>query len=699
MNGFLNELAQKFALPLSNPVLVFSLLLFIVLLSPILLRRIKIPSIVGLIVAGVIIGPYGLNFLEKSSAVDLISTIGLLYILFIAGLELDMHEFKATRNKSLLFGFFTFIIPLTLGFPVCYYLLDYDFYASLLIASMFSTHTLVSYPIVSRFGVSKNQAVAISVGGTILTDTAVLIIFAIIMGNNQNRLDYEFWLKLIVSLIVFSAIMFLVIPKMAKWFFYKFEDEKYLHYVFVLSVVFFAAFLAEMASLEHIIGAFVAGLALNKQIPHSSALMNRIEFIGNSLFIPFFLISVGMLVDIKVIFKGEMALLVAFTLTTVALTSKWLAAFFTQKSLNLTSVQRQLIFGLSSSHAAATIAIILIGYQAGILDANILNGTIVLILITCVVSTIVTEKAAKKITFFQENTSYLASKLNQMQSEHILLPIGNISNIEKLLEFALLVKDKKSSFPISILSVVPNTEDAELNILKSRDKIESFVNQAHATENQVNIITIIERNAAAGIARTAREIMADLVIIGWPQLAENQENSIGEKVESITLNTDKTTLVCLLNRPLISHKRIIIFSPPLSEQEVGFRLWLMKIIRLSKELSISIFHFGNRQTQDAARQQIKKNRTVTSIFYTEFEDWENFDLQSENINSNDILILAGARKNSISYSENLVRLTSQFEKYFPQNSKLIIYPQLQKQHYKKEIISWKPKTQKSYKTI
>lgn len=684
MDGFFNELAHKFDLPLSNPVLVFSLLLFIVLLSPILLRQIKIPSIVGLIMAGVIIGPFGFNILEDNSAVELISTIGLLYIMFIAGLELDMNEFKTNRNKSLLFGFFTFIIPITLGFPVSYFLLNYNFNASILIASMFATHTLVSYPIVSKYGISKNQAVAITVGGTILTDTAVLIIFAVLLGNNQGELNKDFWLRLIISLIVFSIILILLIPRITKWFFFKFEDEKYLHYVFVLSVVFFASFLAELAGLEHIIGAFIAGLALNKHIPHSSALMNRIEFIGNSLFIPFFLISVGMLVDLSIILSGHLAFVIAITLSVVALFSKWLAALFTQLSLKLTSPQRQLIFGLSSSHAAATIAIILIGYKSGILDANVLNGTIILILITCVFSSFVTESAAKKITFFQESTSHHASKRDKLQSEHILLPISNFSNIEKLLEFALLVKNKKSNYPLSVLSVVPNNEDAELNILKSKEKLENIVKQAAATEDQVNIITIIERKTAAGIARTAREIMADLIIIGWPQNSVNQENSIGDKVEKITRNTDKTTLVCLFNRPLSSHKQIVVFSPPLSEKEIGFRLWLIKILRLSKELSIPILHYANSSTQDVVRQQVKKNKITSPIFYIEQNDWGNFKLKSEKFHINDILILAGARKNSVSYSEVLLQISFQFENLFPQNSKLLIYPQHNKQLYKKE---------------
>src|SRR5690554_7668738 len=310
MDSIFNHFTDHFQLPLSNPVLIFSIILIIILLAPVLLQRIRVPGIIGLIISGIIIGPAGLNILGASLFVDVFSTIGLLYIMFIAGLELNLNEFRITRNKSVIFGFLTFSVPLSIGFPVCHYLLGYDFYASLLTASMFATHTLVTYPIVSKWGVSKNVAVAITVGGTILTDTAVLLMLAVILGAHAGGLTQEFWIQLGISLILFSAFMFMVIPRIAKWFFEKLESEKHSHYIFVLSVVFFSAFLAELAGLESIIGAFVAGLALNKLIPHSSALMNRIEFIGNSLFIPFFLISVGMVVDVSVILSGPMALII-----------------------------------------------------------------------------------------------------------------------------------------------------------------------------------------------------------------------------------------------------------------------------------------------------------------------------------------------------------------------------------------------------
>lgn len=675
MTDFLKHLLHEFELPLGNPVLIFSLILLIILLSPILLKRLNIPGIIGLIISGVVIGPHGLNILEKNSAIDLFSTIGLLYIMFIAGLELDMNEFKANKNKSLLFGFVTFFFPLAIGFPVCYYFLEYDFNASFLTASMFATHTLVAYPIVSKFGISKNQAVAVTIGGTILTDTAVLIILAVIMGNTTGNLNQEFWLRLGISLSIFSAIMFLVIPKIAKWFFRKLESEKHSHYIFVLSVVFFAAFLAEVAGVEPIIGAFMAGLALNKLIPHSSALMNRIEFIGSSLFIPFFLISVGMLVDTRVIFGGSSALVVAATLTVVALLGKWVAALITQYIFKYSRVQRQLIFGLSSAHAAATLAVILVGYKANILDENILNGTIILILVTCVIASFVTEKAAKRIVVESEddNTDLVAA--NSLNVEHILLPIANSKKIEKLLEFSVLIKDKKSPNPISILSVVSNDEEAELNIVKTRNKLEEFVKQGSATETKVNAITTIDHNITSGVTRISREIMANIIILGWPSRIGLFDKIIGDKTGSLLENTDKTVFVCDLVKPLVLHKRIFVVAPPLAEHENGFNLWIVKISKLAQELSIPLFLNCNEATKKGVDKFLAEMKLTINITITIFDDWDDFLVLARKIDEDDLFVLVSARKGSASYMNLLEKLPSKLDKHFPSNSKFVIYPQ------------------------
>lgn len=675
MIEFFKQFLHEFELPLTNPVLIFSLILLIILLSPILLKKINIPGIIGLIISGVIIGPHGLNILAKNSAVDLFSTIGLLYIMFIAGLELDMNEFKANRNKSLLFGFFTFILPLSIGFPVCFYLLQYDFNASFLTASMFATHTLVAYPIVSKLGIAKNQAVAITVGGTILTDTAVLIILAVIMGSAQGSLNQAFWIKLGVSLAIFSAIMFLVIPRIAKWFFKKLESEKHAHYIFVLSVVFFAAFLAEVAGVEPIIGAFVAGLALNPLIPHSSALMNRIEFIGNALFIPFFLISVGMLVDVSVILSGPTALIVAGTLSVVAIFGKWIAAFFTQIVFKYTKTERQLIFGLSSAHAAATLAVILVGFKAKILDENILNGTIILILITCIVASFATEKAAKKIAICEEEISHEDAGKDQILDEHILIPLAKTSATSSLLDFALLIKDKKSSNPVTLLTIVPNNDQAEKNILKYKKAVDKFVIQASASEVKINTIARIDHNPASGIARTSKEIMSDIVIVGWPRKTGFLDKIFGENVDSIINNIDKSLFICRFPTNFIEEKRLVFICPPFSERGVGFHLLLQKVSRLSQELSIPIVIYADYKTHQTI-QGIANNLRLNAKFgFKSVLEWDNFEAISDEIKPTDLIVSNLSRKGSVSYQSIFERLPQKFEKFFQNNNIILVYPQ------------------------
>lgn len=671
-NSFFEQIAHEFERPFQNPVLVFSVILFIILLSPILLRKLRIPGIIGLIISGVIIGPHGINILEQNSAVKLFSTIGLLYIMFIAGLELDLKEFQRNRNKSLVFGFLTFTIPLIFGFPVCYFLLKYDFTASLLISSMFSTHTMVAYPIVSKFGISKNEAVAITVGGTILTDTAVLVLLAIILSSNNGGLSLAFWLRLAGSLAVFLGIMFYIIPKVTTWFFQKLESEKNSHYIFVLSVVFFAAFLAEISGVEPIIGAFVAGLALNKLIPYSSTLMNRIEFVGQSIFIPFFLISVGMLVDVKILLNGPTAVIIAVTLSVVALIGKWLAAASTSKIFRYSSNQRRLIFGLSSSHAAATLAVILVGFQTHIIDENALNGTILLILVTCLAATLVTENASRRILTGEEEEPEIEYPVHY--SEHIMIPIANLNNTETLLEFALLIKNKKSVNPITILSVVPNDEEAEKNLMRAKKDLQPLVKMASANETKVKIIATIDHNIAGGIIRASREEMTDTIMIGWPRKTGLIERFIETKAALIISRTSKAVYICQFIRPLVGHSKIVISCPPLAELEPGFDVWLPKMHNLAKELSLNVLCYCNAETQKAIGEYFKHHRQKSGFTFTTEFDFEDLQLLQSKVQADDLLIYVAARRTSVSYDNCMENIQEKLDRNFHANSKIIIYP-------------------------
>lgn len=502
-----------FSLPLQNPVIIFSLVLFIILFAPILFNKIKVPHIIGLIVAGVIVGPYGLNLLKRDSSIVLFGTVGLLYIMFLAGLEIDLAEFKKNRKRILVFGLLTFIFPLVFGTLASYYLLGYGFLSSLLLASMFSTHTLVSYPIASKYGVIRNRAVSMTVGGTMITDILALLILAGIAGMTKEDVSSVFWVQLGVSTLIFVGIVFAVFPIVIRWFFKHFDDS-ISQYIFVLAMVFLASFLAEVAGIEAIIGAFFSGLVLNKFVPHSSPLMNRIDFVGNALFIPFFLISVGMLVDVTVLVKGWGALKVAGVILFVALATKYLAAWLTQKIFKLSKAEGTMIFGLSASHAAATLAIILVGYNIitgetasgepiRLLNEDVLNGTILLILVSCGVSSFVVEGASKKLALDQDEqeTNTPADKVN----EKILVSLAYPDMVTQLVDFGIMLKSKKSDTSIYGLNVIDDETAANQNTVASRKIIEKAIAHAAASENSIIPITRYDSSISNGIVYTIKE--------------------------------------------------------------------------------------------------------------------------------------------------------------------------------------------------
>lgn len=674
MNEFWQKLLHEFQTPFQDSVLVFSVILFIILLAPVLLKRLKIPGIIGLIISGIIIGPHGLFLIEKNSAVDLFSTIGLLYIMFIAGLELDLGEFKKYRHKSLGFGFLTFIIPILLGFPVCYYLLGYGFDTSLLTASMFATHTLIAYPIVSRLGIAKNEAVAVAVGGTILTDTAVLIILAIISGNHVGDGSNGLWARLGISILVFLVIVVFIVPRVSAWFFKRLEDEKNSHFIYVLSVVFFCAFLAELSGLEPIIGAFAAGLALNPLIPHTSALMNRIEFVGSSLFIPFFLISVGMLIDVRVLTQGPQALIVAASLTVVAICGKWLAAHATALIFKYTSAQGKLIFGLSSAHAAATLAVILVGYNLGIIDDNILNGTIVLILITCVVASFVAEEAGKQVVIELD-----ADESNTIvdNPQRILVPISNPVTMERLIDFAITLKEPKNSFPIVGLTVVADDDKAQSKLIQARKMLEKAITHAASADQKIEITATIDQNVTSGIQRVSKETFITDIIMGWPAKTNLADIIFGKTFDSVVNQTTQHVFITRFALPLNVHKRLYILCPHLAEKEPGFHHWIIRLLRVANQLSLRTTLYATNETHREFTTYTDQKKINVQVEFKACYDLSNLGKIGMNFTPNDIIALICARKGSISYTQLLDILPKKMVRQFRDNSLIFVYPEIE----------------------
>jgi Kef-type K+ transport system membrane component KefB len=668
-------ISMNLHLPLKDPVPIFALVLFIILLAPIILRRLRIPSIVGLIIAGVAIGDHGFDLIEKGS-IDLFGKAGLLYIMFLAGLELDMNEFRKNRNRSGLFGMLTFLMPFSIGMVVCTYVLHFTFLPALLVSSMFSTHTLVAYPIASRLGIIKNEAVTITVGGTIITDSLVLLILAVITGYGKGELGQGFWIRLGLSIVAFSAVVLWGFPWLGRWFFKKFKDDKVTHYIFVFALVFLAAFLAELAGVDAIIGAFLAGLALNRLIPPTSPLMSRIEFVGNALFIPFFLISVGMLVDLHVLFRGPNALMIAGVLTAIALCGKWLAAFFTQIIFKYTSTQRNVIFGLSSAHAAATIAVILIGYNMRIIDENVLNGTIILILITCMTASFVTASAGTRLAVMEAD----AKPALEEAEEKILLPVFPHSQVDGLLDFAVMIKESMVDNPIVSLAVVKDDDEARTQIVLSNRMLEKTIARASVTENEVQAITRIDLNVEDGIARTVKELGVTDVVLEWEEKGSTTDRLFstlfGTTRDSMLSSVRETVFSCHFPGPINTTDKILVVTAQNAEYEIGFSHWMHKILRLAKETGARLVFCCTPRTYTACEAFIKGTQVALDYSYRLLAEPEDLiPVVTEVAGVSDLLVFISARKGTLSYQHYMDNAPGRLLKHFPANNIITIYPE------------------------
>jgi Kef-type K+ transport system membrane component KefB len=669
-----------FTLPLTNPVIIFSLVLFIILFAPILFDKIKIPHIIGLIAAGIIIGPYGLNLLLRDSSIVLFGTVGLIYIMFTAGLEIDLEEFRKNRFKSLVFGLFTFIIPMTLGTLAAYYILNFNVSSSLLLATMFASHTLLAYPIASRYGISRIRSVTLTIGGTIITDILALLVLAGVTGMTRGDINAGFWIHLAIATIIFGCIVFFLFPIIARWFFKKF-DEPVSQYIFVLAMVFLGSFIAELAGLEHIIGAFLAGLALNRFIPHSSALMNRIEFVGNAFFIPFFLISVGMLVDFRVLFKGIGALEVAAVMIVLGILSKFLAALLTQKAFRLSALERQMIFGLSTARVGATLAIVLVGYNiiigetsAGepirLINEDVLNGTILMILVTCTISSFIVEKNSQKLALKEEHPS----QGEENTPEKILISLAYPETVTELIDFGLMLKPKKSLIPVYALNIISDEAESNKTASVGKKMMEKAVSHAAATEQTIIPLTRFDINISNGIIYTLKEQNITDLLIGLHQHA-NQHNFLGPTAEQILRHTAETVFIYKSVQPLNTIKRMVVVVTARAELEPGFSHWFRKLSTIAKEAGLSLDFFAGKETILELQHLQKDQRSEGKMSFNLFWNWDDFLIFTREVKKNDLLVIVSSRKGQVSYQPQLEKLPYYLSNYFAANSFIMLYPQ------------------------
>ena len=656
--------------PANDPVLIFSIVMTAVLIAPILAEKIRLPGIVGLIFFGIILGPHTLNLLERDKTIDLLGTIGLLYIMFQAGIEINLEEVKRNKHHSIGFGLLTFIIPLVSGTLAGVMILDMSVPASILLASMFSSHTLLTFPIISRMGLSKKKSVTATIGGTIITDTLAFIVLAVIIATYSGEMDGMFWIKLISLSVFYVFTVILLLPRITSWFFRFYLTETGVEdYVFVLTSVFLCAYFSHLIGLEPIIGAFLAGLTLNSLIPEKSALMNRIQFVGNSLFIPFFLISVGMLIDPVALFTSHSALKVSSVMIIIAFASKFLAAYLFSKSVSFGRNETGLVFGMSVNQAAATLAAVMVGYKVGIFESDVLTGTIMMIIATCFFGSVITKYYAVRIA---RSEIYGRTDKETISPVRILIPVVNDSNIKNLMDFAFLIHPKNSQEPLFPIHIALEREDVEKKIIEGESLLSKAAFKASSVQKSVIPLNRIDNNVPSAILKAVEEQRISKIIMGWNDSGHLVRTFYETLSERVAKSTNRMLIVPKIVEPLNIVKRMILIFPPFLNRQKGFTETLESIFVIKEELSASLVIISEQNMLDEVSGSLKKSKNTT---FEAFSDWKNVTSFLKNIiKDHDMIIQILARRYSFAWRPVFQRMPEILSHNFPKNNFTIVYP-------------------------
>ncbi len=658
--------------PITDTTWIFFLVLCIILFAPILFNKLRLPHIIGMIFAGLLVGPHGFNILDHDSSFELFGDVGLFYIMFLASLEINMQEMKMAKGGALLLGLTAFVFPLAIGVAANNFVLDYGLAASVLLASMYASHTLIAYPIVARYGLSRLRCVNFAVGGTIVTDTLTLFVLAVIGGLFKGDTGAWFLPVLLVKMILLTLVIVFLFPRVARFFFRKYNDG-IIQYIFVMAMLFLGAGLMELVGMEGILGAFVTGLVLNRLIPRSSPLMKHIEFVGNALFIPYFLIGVGMIIDLKVLFGGGNALMVAGVMIVIALFGKWLASWVTQKVYGMSGEERRLMFGLSNAQAAATLAAVLVGYNiiladgSRLLNDDVLNGTIILILVTCVVSSIITENASRKIAISGEVVEKPMETPGKM-----LISLANPDMVDRLMSLALMLRKENSNVPLSAVNVVLDEDE---NQMARGTKILEHAADIAATVN-VQLLTKLRltTNISHGIIHEMKENNYHELVVGFHEKSSPNDFFLGTVLPELLTGLYCQIIMARLTMPINTIRCIHITFPAKAEFEAGFFHWVEQTERLATGLDCLIKYHGHIDTMRLIQKHHKDTKSRIRAEFYETDGGNDLKRISQLVKPDHLLIVVSARRGSISFRPSLDHIFTQIQRNYVGRSILLIYP-------------------------
>ena len=668
------NLSQYF--PITDPTLIFFVVLLMILLSPIIMGRLRIPHIIGMVLAGVLVGKYGLNILGRDASFELFGRVGLYYIMFLAGLEMDMEGLKKNRNRVMIFGMLTFLVPFAMTYFMGVSLLGYIPLASLLLAAIMASNTLIAYPIVGRYGLTRHTSSTLSVGSSMMALFMALIVMASIVNSFHGNGGILFWLLFILKFVAYCVGLIMVIPRVTRWFLRRYSDAV-MQFIFILAVVFLSAALSDAVGLEGIFGAFMSGLILNRFVPKVSPLMNRIEFTGNALFIPYFLIGVGMLINVRLLFAGSKILWVVFCIVFFGTLGKAVAAYLAARIFRMSWLAGHMMFGLTSAHSAGAIAMVMVGRRLEVAPGQylfgdeVLNGIVIMILFTCVISTVITERAAQRLRLQEKEDQNMMKNLDD---EKILIPVKYPEYSDNLVTMATLMRNPRLKRELVALNVVYDDVNMRHNQAEGQRLLDHLCHLASASDVPMVTQVRVAANIANGIKHAFKEFQASEILMGLHFHKEINRSFWGEFTRSLYNGLSRQIIVTRILQPLNTIRRIQVAIPSRAEFEPGFYRWLERLARMAGNLECRIAFHGRNETLQLVNEFIRNRFPSVRAEYEEMAHWKDLPTLGSQVREDHLFVIVTARKGTISYKTAMERLPEELNKFIKGKTIMIIFP-------------------------
>jgi len=653
------------SLPFDDPILVFALAVICFLVAPIVMERYRLPGIVGIILAGALVGPNAVGLLDRGETIVLLGNVGVVYLMFLVGLEINLAEFRENRDQSIGFGVLSFVIPQAVGTVVGVHLLGFSLLTALLFASVFASHTLLAYPVINRLGIGDNRAVTAAIGGTILTDTLALLVLAVVAAATHGDLTVAFWIRLAAGLVAFFVGTWVLVPRIGRWFFRTVHQESYFEYLFVIAIAFVAAYAGELAGIDAIIGAFVAGLAINPLVPNHGVLMNRIEFVGNALFIPFFLLSVGMLVDFTLVFGSAATLVLTGALVAMTVTTKLGAAAVAGWRYGYTPAEVGSMFGLSVGQAAAALAVTLVGFELDLFDDTVVNAVILMILAISILAPLVTDRYGRDVALARERSPEPSDA-----PQRILIPFSSDSRYrEQLLAMAIILRRPESSEPIYVVTIVrpddPSNTDAA--VADAERHLEESASYAAGAEVPIELGTRVTHNVASGIASAATENRASTVLIGWDGADSRTQSVFGNTIDRVIRQTGQQIVVARVRSPLNVTNRLVLVCPPDIDHNDGFREAIRSVKTVAGELGAELHVYPVGEDPTRYRTSVEDVDPETPVVVHETADWDRIYELLGDLEPNTFVVALSTRRGRLGWHAELRTLPTRIATEVPGN--------------------------------